>query len=91
MKEQLNLTSEDGRSIVYEDNPEFVTVENKVINNSRWSIIHRIVIQRQADGKFFAARYSVGATESQDERPFEYNKPEFTEVEKKEVLTVVYE
>ena len=91
MKEKLNITKEQGRSIVWEDTPDYITVENKVTGTGRWSTSHRMVVQRKSDGKFFAGCYSVGATESQDERPFEYDNPDFIEVEKKEVLTVIYE
>lgn len=59
-------------------------IENHVIDNSRWSIQHEIIFEHE--GKFYQAYYSVGATECQDERPWEYeDEVECTEVVKQEV------
>jgi hypothetical protein len=65
----------------------FKIVEDKIIDHSRWSIVYRIVVEK--DGKFYASSYSIGATES----PYENDgdQIEFSEVQKKEVLTIVYE
>jgi len=57
-------------------------IEDKIIDNSRWSIQHEIIFE--VEGKFYRTYYSVGATECQDERPWEYeDEIECTEVEKK--------
>jgi len=45
-------------------------LEDHVIDNSRWSIEHEIIFEYK--GKYYRAYYSVGATEMQDERPWEY-------------------
>lgn len=59
-------------------------IKDTIIDNSRWSIIHEIVFEDK--GKFYMTTYSVGATESQDESPWEYdNEVECAEVELKEV------
>ena len=79
-REKLNLTSEQGRDIVYEDDSNFVTIEDKIVGKRRWSIEYEIVVQRKSDGKYFKDNYRRGATESQDERPYEYLEPNFTEV-----------
>lgn len=46
-------------------------LEDNITENSRWSIQHEIIFQDN-DGKFYKAYYSVGATECQDEAPWEY-------------------
>lgn len=46
-------------------------VEDKVIGTGRWSVHHRIVFKHE--GRFYQTEYSIGATESQDERPWEYD------------------
>ena len=79
-REKLILTSEQGRDIVYGDDSNFVTIEDKIVGTRRWSIEYEIVVQRKSDGKYFKDGYSRGATESQDERPYEYSEPNFTEV-----------
>lgn len=59
-------------------------VEDEVVDNSRWSIYHKIVFEYS--GKHYSTYYSVGATELQDESPWEYEEEvECTEVELKEV------
>ena len=69
----------------------FKVIERKIIDHTRWSVISSIVVEK--DGKFYASSYSIGATESQDESPYENDgdQIEFREVQKKEVLTIVYE
>ena len=60
-------------------------IEDRIIDTSRWSIIHEIIFKWK-DGKFYKTTYSEGATEMQDERPWEYeDKVTCTEVELKEV------
>jgi hypothetical protein len=57
---------------------------DEITNHNRWSVGHRIVFQY--NDKVYEAYYSVGATESQDESPWEYeDEIECTEVEEVEV------
>lgn len=62
----------------------YSAVLNNITDTSRWSIHHEIVFAH--DGKFYQTYYSEGATEQQDESPWEYdNEVECHEVELKEV------
>lgn len=62
----------------------YSAILDEIIDTSRWSIIHKIIFAD--NGKFYSTTYSEGATEMQDERPWEYdNKVECTEVELREV------
>jgi hypothetical protein len=79
-REILNLTSQQGRDIVYGDDSNFITIEDKIVRTKRWSIVYEIVVQRKTDGKYFKDVYQRGATESQDEQPYEWSEPNFTEV-----------
>lgn len=56
-------------AVLWED--EGVILSDKVTDNSRWSIHHELIFQ--LDGKTYQTTYSVGATESQDERPWDYD------------------
>jgi hypothetical protein len=61
------------------------TIRDEIIDNSRWSIIHERIFRHE--GKLYQTRYSVGATEQQDEAPYEYDDdiiecPEVREVQK---------
>ena len=91
-REKLVLTKEQARSIIYEDTDEYDIISDEMIGKRRWSIDYYVVIKRVADGKFFADLYSRGATEYQDdERPFEYTVPNFTEVFPVEKKIIVYQ
>lgn len=65
------------------DLPSSALVDD-IIDNSRWSIHHKIVFEDK--GKFYQTYYSEGATEMQDESPWEYDDDvECTEVELRDV------
>lgn len=69
--------------------PKENIMENKIYDQSRWSVYHNMVFK--FDGKFYQTSYSVGATENQDEGPWEYEKEvECVEVAPKEVMVVKY-
>lgn len=54
-----------------DDGPEDVEIMvNEVIDTSRWSIIYDFVFR--IGQEYWQVPYSVGATESQDESPWEY-------------------
>ncbi len=92
MKEILKLKPSEGRNIVFGYDKNFTQIENEIVDHSRWSVHHRIVVQRKSDQKFFVGYYSDGATESQDEDPYEYDEfAEFTEVKPVEKTVIVYE
>jgi hypothetical protein len=62
----------------------YSAIKNDIVDTGRWSIHHEIIFAY--DGKFYRTWYSEGATEMQDESPWEYDtEVECTEVELKEV------
>ncbi|HBN95102.1 MAG TPA: hypothetical protein DDZ66_02285 [Firmicutes bacterium] len=67
----------------------WAALEDKIIDNSRWSIHHEIIFEYE--GKFYKTYYSVGATESQDERPWEYeDEVDCTEVVQQEIKVMAW-
>ena len=66
-------------------------VSDTITSVSRWSVNHRMVFLR--DGKFYVSQYSRGATEVQDESPYEYSADEVEcpEVHGVERTVIVYE
>lgn len=64
-------------------------VSDTIIGTSRWSINHALVFREVETGKFFRAPYSVGATEQQDEGPWEHEGEVITAVEVRPVEKVV--
>ena len=79
-----------------EDNEKFPVnfemVQSELVDTSRWSNIHEVVYKDLDSGKFYSSTYSVGATECQDERPYENDgdEIEFAEVVPKEVIKIEY-
>ena len=91
-KQKLELDQETASGLAYGDfdNSIYEVVSN-INGHSRWTINFELVIKTLVDGRFWKARYSKGATESQDEGPFEYVSSTFTEVFpiKKEVIVYI--
>ncbi len=50
---------------------EYEVISKEIVDTSRWSIHHSLVFKK--DDKFYRTGYSIGATESQDESPYEYD------------------
>ena len=90
-REKLNLTNKQGRDIVNGEDSNFVIIEDRIVGTRRWSVVYEIVVQRKTDGKYFRDSYRRGATEMQDEQPYEYSEPNFTEVFPVTKTYIVYE
>lgn len=73
------------RFLIEELDLPYNAIEDNVIGNDRWSVHHCIIFEYE--GKYYRAYYSVGATEMQDESPWEYEDVvSCEEVELREVL-----
>jgi len=84
---KLKLSNETMLSILYGDEGE--VLRNQIVGHSRWSVNHEVIF-RYGD-KLYQAYYSVGATETQDEVPWEYEKEvECVEVEPYEKTVIDY-
>lgn len=64
----LTLTKQEALDILDGDG----VVVDEITGTSRWSIHHYLVFRM--DGKLWNTSYQVGATEQQDESPWEYEK-----------------
>jgi len=62
-------------------------VSNKIISSTRWSLQYELVFNHE--GKLWITFYSRGATEMQDESPWEY-EAEVTCYEAETYLTTAY-
>jgi hypothetical protein len=80
----MQLSKADARDLVYRDHPDFEVIQDRIIDTSRWSVHHEIVVKHTETNKFYKTTYSKGATEYQDEQPFEDDD----EVILKEVIPV---
>ncbi|PAE24116.1 hypothetical protein CHI10_14595 [Bacillus sp. 7894-2] len=65
-------------------------IYDKITDTGRWSEYHECVFE--LNGKTYMTDYSRGATEMQDESPYEYDGEwiEVTEVVPKEVTVIKY-
>ena len=62
-------------------------IEEQIIDHDRWTVTYTAV-SKDKDDNHWQYCYSVGATEQQDQAPFEYDDDiEFTLVEKRLVTT----
>ncbi len=70
----MKINKELLKELIYSDEgcAEFKVVENILTDTSRWSVHYDCVIKHLESGKFYDAAYSCGATESQDEEPFDH-------------------
>jgi len=90
----IKLSADDARNIIWDEHPDWKKVDNseEVIDHSRWSVIYKAIFKNLKNNKFYSVGWSVGATEMQDELPFEYEKEvEFFEVHQVEKLIKVWE
>ncbi len=87
----MEITKEIARDIVWEDNEEWEKIESKIIDSSRWSVIHEGVFKHIATGRFYSTTWGVGETEYQEEQPFDNNDPGFREVKQVEQTVKVWE
>ena len=55
----------------YDESEKFEVVQNQIDDTGRWSIYYDCTIKDKDTGKFYDASHRVGATEMQDEGPFE--------------------
>lgn len=79
-REKLTLTRQEALRILRKRDQDFEVIEDEIVDTSRWSIVYSLVVKRKSDGKFFSDSYRVGATECQEESPWDSDEPSFTEV-----------
>jgi hypothetical protein len=80
----------DDWDLPYGGGPDVLVVDDEIVSTGRWSIHHLLTIKM--NDKYYQTEYSVGATESQDERPWQYKDVvEFTEVQKVTKTVEVFE
>jgi len=91
---ELLFLSEGDTTLEWEEDgfPLIEVVREKLIDTSRWSHIYERVYKDLNTGKYWITSYRTGATESQDERPYEYDgdEIEFTEVVPRETIVIKY-
>ena len=86
---KMKLDKQVALDILDGDKSQGEVILDEIVDHRRWSVGHRVIFK--IGDKFLEGRYSRGATENQDESPWEYVKePEFTEVEAYEKTVISY-
>lgn len=70
-----SFTKEFLQSLANEDfdATKYKIIQNEICDTSRWSIHYDMIFQELDTDTYYSTSYSVGATESQDESPYEYD------------------
>ena len=86
----MKFKKTDLLEVLYDDHEVIKKIRDTLIDTSRWSEHHELIFEK--DGKLYSTSYSRGATEQQDESPFEYDPDEIecTEVEAYEKTVTEY-
>ena len=88
----MKFKKEDLVAMAYGDHEKtkFTIMSNPIVDTSRWSTIYDLVFK--FEGNFYQTSYSVGATEYQDESPFDYENDEIEcrQVWPHEVVSIKY-
>lgn len=66
------LTGEEARDVVYDDHDDWEKVYKKIDGHSRWAVQYEGVYLHKPTKEHYCFCWQKGATESQDEQPFEY-------------------
>ena len=82
----MKITGEEARNAVYGESETFELIQETLVDSSRWSLSYEAIIKQNETGKHYSTNYEIGATESQDEQPYEYqDEVILKEVEEREV------
>lgn len=78
----MKFLKQDLLSILDRDENVGKIIKDELVGRSRWSVQYELIFEK--DGKFYSTVYSTGASETQDESPWEYDEEEIecTEVHK---------
>ena len=90
----MNLTREEAQHLAYGDRVdgwEEVEGTRKIVDHTRWSVVSSAVFLHVESGKFYMLQWSEGATEMQDQSPFDWADPNPIEVKPVEKTITVYE
>ena len=85
----MKFSKDEMYEILYGDHEFSKIIEDKIVDTTRWSVHHNLIFEYK--DKFYETSYSHGATEYQDESPWEYDDEVVAyEVVPTEVVTIKY-
>lgn len=77
------------KDILAEDTEDFELLEETLVESTRWSLHYEAIFKEVATGKTYRTGYSTGATECQDESPYEYDADDVAVHEVEQIDVVV--
>ncbi|MCK5613180.1 hypothetical protein KAR91_65515 [Candidatus Pacearchaeota archaeon] len=82
-------TKSEMQDMVGGESDDLMEIESSIIDTTRWATVHSIVFKDVRTGRYYESYFNRGATEMQDESPYEYDNDiiEVQEVVQKEVTT----
>ena len=87
MNNTITLPKETMQDILWNENDKVIS--DVIIETGRWTVNHELIFKHE--GKLWRTSYQVGATEQQDERPWEYDdQVACIEVVATQVMTTTY-
>lgn len=87
--ETNEISKDDARNIVEDNNPEWKTIERIVVEQARWRVLYRLILQH--NDKFYSVHANFPATEMQECDLFIDDRVEFCEVHKVETTVLSWE
>lgn len=76
----MKIKKEIAQELVYSQELDgFKVIERSFIEKTRWALAYRMILEKE--GKFYSTSYRRAATESQEERAFEYEPEEIDLIE----------
>jgi hypothetical protein len=62
-------------NVLWGSNDSAKKISDTIVSHGRWSVGYKLIFRIVEDPvRYYSVLYSIGATESQDEGPFEYDK-----------------
>jgi hypothetical protein len=77
------------QGVIHGDTEDTEVIEDEIVDHTRWSVVHNMIFSYE--GKHYETSYSRGATEMQDEQPYEYDGDEIEVLEVEKVAIVKHE
>lgn len=90
-REEIKISAEDLRDIVYDDHEDWQEVESSVDGHWRHGTEHTGVFRRLVDGKFFRMDWRDSVKDECGWSDMNFGTFTFKEVFPKEVTTIIYE
>lgn len=72
----MEFSKEDLQALAWDEHDldKYEIVLCELVDTTRWSVIYEQVFRVKDTGLLYSTSYSSGATEQQDEEPYEYEK-----------------